>query len=82
MNIEKIDEPIVVLASFKGGTAEPLRFRWAGRLYKVDAINGRWTDRQGDIYSLHFSIQSGGQTYYLHFSSKQVQWWLDQTITE
>jgi hypothetical protein len=82
MNIEKIGEPIAVLASFTGGKADPLRFRWAGRTYKVQVINGRWTDRQGDLYSLHYSVPCDGQTYYLHFSSKQVQWWLDETITE
>lgn len=82
MNIEKIQEPVAVLASFRGGAAKPLRFSWAGRTYCVDVVNGAWTDRQGDIYSLHFSVQSGGQTYYLHFSSKQVQWWLDEIVTE
>lgn len=82
MNIEKIDQPVAVLASFTGGQAQPLRFRWGRATYKVDAVNGRWIDRQGDVYCLHYSVQSGGQTYYLHFSSKQVQWWLDQMITE
>ena len=82
MNIEKINEPLSVLASFGGGKIEPLRFRWTSRTYKVDRINGRWIDRQGDVYCLHYSLQSGDQIYYIHFSSKQVQWWLDQTITE
>ena len=80
MNIEKIDEPIRVLADCGGGRMEPIRFRWSGRTYKVDAVNGRWIDRQGDCYSLHYSVQSGSETYYLHFSSKQVQWWLDEVV--
>ncbi len=82
MNVEKIDEPVGVLASFAGGTAEPLSFSWGRRTYKVEAVNGRWIDRQGDVYSLHYSVQSSGQTYFLHYSSKQVQWWLDEVITE
>lgn len=106
MNIEKIGQPVAVLASFSGGQATPLRFRWGSRTLKVDAVNGRWIDRQGEVFcldcpkrrspalersadkerpmvkSLHYSVQSGGQTYYLHFSSEQVQWWLDQIITE
>ena len=80
MNIEKIGEPIRVLASFAGGAMEPLRFQWHGRTYKVEPVNGRWVDRQGQTYSLHYSVQAGEETYYLHFSSQEVQWWLDEVI--
>ncbi len=80
MNIEEIGEPIRVLAAFSGGSAEPVRFRWAGRTYKIDAINGRWIDRSGEGYSLHYSVQIGEETYYLHFASREVQWWLDRLI--
>lgn len=80
MNIEQIGEPVRVLASFSGGSAELLKFEWSGRVYPVSAVNGRWVDRAGEGYSLHFSVQVGDETYFLHFSSVQVQWWLDQVI--
>ena len=82
MNIQAIDEPIRVLASFVGGEAEPLRFVWNGRTHRIAAINGRWVDRQGGEYGLHYSVQVGDETYYLHFASGEVQWWLDKLITE
>ena len=82
MNIEKIDEPISVLAMFSGGSAEPVRFRWNGRDYEVDAVNGKWTDRQGAACRLHYSLQIGGETYYVHFDSGQLQWRLDQIIAD
>jgi hypothetical protein len=82
MNIEKIDEPIRVLAVFSGGAIEPLRFRWGGRTYKIDRVNGRWTDRGQDGYSLHYSVQVGQETYHVHFSGPEVQWWLDRVVTE
>ena len=82
MNIEKIGQPIRVLADCAGGAIRPLRFGWAGRDYTVDAVNAQWIDRQGSVYSLHYSVQAGGQTYYLHFDSKQVQWWMDETVVE
>ncbi|MHC4983833.1 MAG: hypothetical protein ACYTF6_11800 [Planctomycetota bacterium] len=83
MNIEKIDEPIRVLAVFSAGAIDPLRFRWGKRTYKIDRINGRWTDRSGnDGYSLHYSVQVGQETYYIHFSSTEVQWWLDEVIVD
>jgi len=80
MNVEQIGEPIRVLAAFSGGSVEPLRFEWSSRAYQVSAINGRWTDRGGDGYRLHFSVQAGEETYFIHFSSVQVQWWLDQVV--
>ena len=82
MNIEEIGEPIRTLAVCGGGGMDPLRFSWSGRTYVVDTVNGRWVDRQGENYCLHYSVQVGGETYYIHFSSSQVQWWLDRTITE
>jgi hypothetical protein len=80
MNIEKIGEPISVLAAFSGGRIDPLRFRWKERSYRVEAINGRWIDRQNEAYCLHYSVQVGEETYYLHFSSREIQWWLDQVV--
>ena len=80
MNIEEISEPIGVIASFSGGSAEPVRFRWAGRTYRIDAVNGRWTDRGGQTYALHYSVQVGEETYYIHFDRGEVQWWLDKIV--
>ena len=82
MNIEEIGEPIRVLASFSGGGIKPLRFIWSGRTYKISRINGQWIDRGDGGYRLHYSVQAGGQTYYLHFAGSEVQWWLDQTIVD
>jgi len=82
MNVEKVKEPIRVLAACGGGRIDPVRFRWGQRTYKVDAVNGRWIDRRGEGYCLHYSVQAGGQTYLLHFSSKEVQWWLDEVVMD
>ena len=82
MDMVEIDEPIRVLAAFSGGGVEPLRFGWHGQTYEIEAVNGRWVDRSGRDYSLHFSVQAGAETYYLHFASSDVQWWLDRLIVE
>ena len=81
MRVEDIGEPIRVLAVCGGGQLEPIRFRWGRRTYRIDAVNGRWTDRSGDGYRLHFSVQAGDDTYFLHFASHEGQWWLDQVAT-
>ena len=80
MNIEEIDEPITVTASFSSGSADPVCFCWGQREFRIDAVNGRWIDRSGGGYSLHYSVQVGDETYYIHFASGQVQWWLDKVV--
>ncbi|MGC9455780.1 MAG: hypothetical protein ACP5HU_13110 [Phycisphaerae bacterium] len=80
MNIERIDEPIRVVASFADGEMHPLRFRWGGRDYPIGRINARWTDREADAPRLHFSVQVGEETCYLHFDTAEVRWRLDQIV--
>ncbi len=82
MLVEKIKEPIRVLAGFSGGGAKPIRFRWRGRTYQIGRINGQWVDRKAEGYSLHYSVQVGQETYYIHFCSQDVQWWLDEVILD
>ena len=82
MLIEKIGEPIRAVASFSGGCAKPVSFHWQGRNYQIESINGRWVDRQNNSCSLHYSVQVGQETYYIHFSSQDVRWWLDEVILD
>ena len=80
MKVEEIGDPVAVLATCAGGKIEPRRFKWNGRSYSIEQVNAHWVDRQPDGYRLHYSVQSGDETYYLHFASNEVQWWLDQIV--
>ena len=80
MNIERINQPVGVLAEFTGGECKPLRFLWKRRTYEVDCVNGRWIDRHGETPTLNFSVQVGEETYYLRFLTGPMQWWLEQVI--
>ena len=80
MRVEDIGEPVEVLAVCSGGSIRPLRFVWSGRTYRVDTVNAHWQDRSGAGYSLHYSVQSGDETYLLRFAGADVQWWLDQQM--
>jgi len=81
MNVEPLHEPISVLAKCSAGAVEPLRFRWGAREYRVEAINGRWIDRDADGLRLHYSVQCGEETYWIHFDTHELQWWMDKTIS-
>ena len=70
------------MAVFAAGEVSPVRFQWNGREHEIFAINGRWLDRQVGACAYHYSVQVGDETYYLHFASNDLQWWLDQVIVE
>jgi len=78
----EIGEAIGVVAAFSAGSVEPRTFRWGSKDYRVDAVNGKWIDRAGAAPSLHFSVQVGDETYYIHLATGETQWWLDQVISE
>lgn len=82
MEIQKIGEPIRVVAECAGGQIEPLRFTWSGRTFEISDVNGRWIDRTARGYRLCYSVQARDQTFYLHFDSVGVQWWVDQVVVE
>ena len=82
MNIEEIGEPIRVIADFSGGGAVPVKFRWGRQTCEISTVNGKWIDRSGDGYALHYSVQVGDETYYIHFDSAEVQWWLDRIVLD
>lgn len=82
MLVETINEPVRVLAVFSGGQISPVKFRWKTREMDVFAVNARWRDRRGDDWAYHFSVEAGDETYYLHFATDDMQWWLDQVILE
>ena len=81
MSVEKVHIPVRVLADCGGGQVTPLRFLWGERTCRIDAVNGRWIDRSGDGECLHYSVQVGDETVYLHFDLEELQWWLDQVVT-
>ncbi|MBS3820234.1 MAG: hypothetical protein GVY16_05690 [Planctomycetes bacterium] len=82
MNITTINDPVALAATFAGGQIQPVHFDWRNRRYRIDAVNGRWTDRQRDAPQQHFSVQAGEETFFLHLDTAATQWWLDQVITE
>ncbi len=82
MEIQTIGEPVRMVAEFSAGAARPIRFCWSGRTYAVTAVNGQWVDRNGARYRLCYSVQAEGQTWYVHFDSVAVQWWVDQVIVD
>ena len=47
---EQIDQPIDVIVVFQKGRMLPVRFRWNGRVIKIDGVTGRWNTKEGSFH--------------------------------
>ncbi len=82
MKAISIHERVRVLAAFTEGRLSPVRFKWNHRTYAVEQVNGDWVDHRDEGDVRHFSVQVEGGTYFLHFSTSDMQWWLDELVPE
>lgn len=80
MQVEDIDEAVSVRADFTRGEITPRAFSRAGRTYMVGAVNGRWLDREGGMPRHYFSVQVGGETYFISLRTEDMVWRLEQVI--
>ncbi|MHB9023073.1 MAG: hypothetical protein ACYC7E_02720 [Armatimonadota bacterium] len=53
-------------------------FRWVNRTYAVDAVNQRWTGKNGDIQICYFAVSAVGNAYKLAFNTKELTWHLEE----
>ena len=73
-----IGERVSVVASFGVPyRIKPLRFRWAGRMFKVTDITYRWQTRQGQKTIHHFSVSDGRTLYELSFDPHSLVWTME-----
>ena len=77
MRFEDIFEPIEVITYFRDGQLQPLRFRWNGRVYKINHVHGQWQEHQGHGRQIHYSVSSDGpDNFEILFDSGDFTWQL------
>ncbi len=64
MRYEEIGDKVEVIALFRDGRIQPLKFRWKERVYRVERVNGEWMSDQGQTRFHHFSIMTTGPDVY------------------
>ena len=83
MILERIDEPVKVRADFQGGVITPQRFRLRKQSIRIDRVNARWEDREGQDRLYYFSVTtSEGDTYEIHLSTRNMIWYADRVFLE
>lgn len=82
MTIEMLNEAVKVRADFKGGTITPLAFKRNGKTFRVQRVNARWEEREGQYVRYCFSVEAEGNVFELHLDSRNMSWRLDRVYVE
>lgn len=78
MQQERLHDPIDVAAICGQGQLTPRHFRWQGTTYQVEAINQRWSGKNGGIVVYYFAVSAAGQAFKLAFQSQALTWSLEE----
>lgn len=71
----ELNEPVEVLTHFDAGRVRPLRFRWRGRIYRVEKVNGTWSRAKGGEREHHFAITADNEdSFELVFDTTDFRW--------
>lgn len=76
MRQERCNDPVDVAAICHQGLLTPRIFRWAGQQYRVEAVNQRWSGKDGGITIRYFAVSAQGKAYKLAFNTKALTWHL------
>ncbi|MCJ7793128.1 MAG: hypothetical protein MUP45_04075 [Candidatus Marinimicrobia bacterium] len=79
--IEKINEPIQVIAKFEKGVLSPLFFSWRQRDYQVKKIEFVYTHHQGTAKLFFFFALGIEANYELIFNNQNFTWRLGKIET-
>lgn len=78
MDVEKIGEPIRVVADFNGRRVRPIAFQWAGRRYDVGRVNLVYRRRLGARFVWCFAVSDSGQGFVLIYDPERLEWTLEE----
>lgn len=72
---QDLDDEIEVIALFERRQVRPCRFRWRGKIYKVDRITGDWTSDVGQAKLRFFAVvDSMANFFQLCYDERSTSW--------
>jgi len=74
---ETLNHPVDVLSVVLEGRLRPLRFRWKGKVIRIQRVTGQWSRREGSHRLAYFSVEGAGEeTYELCYDPRGPSWTL------
>lgn len=77
-----VDEPVEVVAVFKGPMVFPQAIKWNGKVYKVEKVNMRHEIMDGSTLMHIFSVSDKTNFFKLAFNTKNLHWRLEQVYSD
>jgi hypothetical protein len=71
---ELVNDPIDVIATFKGKKAEPKVIRWNHRRYKITSIDFKHSIIEGEKRMHYFSVSDASNYMKIRLDTETLQW--------
>jgi hypothetical protein len=78
--VQRIQEPVRVLASFSERKIRIHFFNWRNRIYKISSANLFHIEKDGSAKRYHFAVSTKENDYQLVYDPFTLEWKLDQVI--
>ncbi|MBD3166119.1 hypothetical protein GF324_05955 [bacterium] len=75
MHYEEIGDKVEMIALFREGRLQPLKFRWRDRVYRIERVNGEWVTDEGRTRHDHFSVMTSGPDVYEVMYNRDSRVW-------
>lgn len=80
---QEIDEPVDVLVLFEKGTLTPQRFRWKGRVHKIERVTGGWHTDKGAFKVRHYAVMDDNANFFqLAYDERATGWKITRVWVE
>ena len=79
---ESLNDPVDVLTAYVEGRVQPLRFRWQGKVIRVNRVTGEWNRREGQAVLRYFALESdAAESFELCYDPRGPRWLLSRAWT-
>ena len=76
--LEKLNDPIQVLAQFNGKKIMPEFFKWRDKTYKIEKLNMVHKERDGNDKIYYFSVTDNANFFRLAFFTRDLSWKIEE----
>lgn len=80
--LEKLDESIDVIVSFKSEKVLPVFFKWRNKTYKVEKLNLTHKKQDGNDKVYYFSVSDKANYFCLAFFTRDLSWRIQELFYE